>query len=113
MNYYIVPGLKFKEQTKGMADLKKIAELVCDYFALHEEDFYGKVRKREFVEARSYFMWIAKKSFHYTLADIGRVLGKDHTTVIHGLRTLEDLMFSQERISDEMKELKMYVNKRL
>lgn len=114
MNYYIIPGLKLKEAIgKGSVSLKTLAELTCDYFGMNEADFFSKETKREYAEVRYYFMYIARKSYGHTLADIGRLLNRNHSTVIHGLRTLEDLRFSQDRVSDEINELKMYINKRL
>lgn len=68
------------------------------YFEPFIPSYYGKKptlstknRARTLVELRFTFFFIARQ-MKYTLSEIGQHLGKrDHTTVIHGLRTFRNL----------------------
>lgn len=69
----------------------------------------GKVRKREIVELRCIYCYLAK-SMGYSLNDIGKEIGgRDHTTVIHSLKTFRDLM----EISDIFRQKYDYVFSRI
>jgi hypothetical protein len=68
---------------------------------------YGKIhilsstlRVRKLVELRFIFFHIARK-MGYGLKDIGQYLGKrDHTTVIHGLKTFRNLYETDENFKN-------------
>lgn len=68
------------------------------YFEEFIPTIYGKKpslstkhRARPIVELRFTFFFIARQ-MRYTLSEIGQYVGKrDHTTVIHGLRTFKNL----------------------
>lgn len=55
----------------------------------------SKIRIRELVELRFIFCHIARK-MAYGLKDIGLYLNRDHTTVLHGLRTFRNLYQTDE-----------------
>ena len=56
----------------------------------------SKDRSRSLVELRFIFFFIAR-TMRYNLKDIGRFCGgRDHTTVIHGLRTFKNLYETDE-----------------
>ena len=52
-------------------------------------------------------MYLAKEYTKYTLKAIGYHFGgRDHTTVIHALQTVHDLMTSTSRVPDEIETIK-------
>ncbi len=53
----------------------------------------GKVKKREIVIPRQVAMYFCKRYTQLTLALIGENFGgRDHSTVIHALESVEDMM---------------------
>jgi hypothetical protein len=47
-------------------------------------------RSRDVVRARHHLMWLLRQETHWSLPHIGRFLGgRDHTTVMHGIRRHE------------------------
>jgi hypothetical protein len=67
-----------------------------------------KSRKRKHVCVRYYLMTYLKRKTHLSLADIGEMIGgKDHATVIHGVRAYENTNNYEDVISytAEVKEL--------
>ena len=60
-----------------------------------EEIVYGG-RKRKFALARKfiYLFLREEKEFHFT--DIGKLFGKDHSTIVHGINSLnEEIQYSR------------------
>ncbi|MDR0420064.1 MAG: chromosomal replication initiator protein DnaA [Prevotellaceae bacterium] len=78
--------------SKREISIDKIKRTVCDYFGLSLDAIYSKVRKREIVQARQIAMFFARNLTKHSLAQIGaEVGGKDHATVLHSCKTVEDL----------------------
>lgn len=63
-------------------------EMVLGY---SEEEIKDKTRKREIVEARQIFFSIIKKNTKMSLSSIGKLCRKDHATVLHSIKTVENL----------------------
>lgn len=97
------PTVIIKTQTKksafgviSLTDLEKCFErfLPKKYGKIHL--LSSRIRIRELVELRFIFFHIARK-MGYGLKDMGQYLGKkDHTTVIHGLKTFRNLYQTDE-----------------
>jgi len=49
-------------------------------------------RRREIVEARQFSMYYIKRYTKLSLVRIGRMFGKDHATVLHACRTIQNLI---------------------
>jgi chromosomal replication initiator protein len=73
--------------------IESIQKIVCDYFKLPVERLREKTRKREIVQARQISMHFAKQYTKHSLKSIGLHFGgRDHSTVIHALHTVDDLI---------------------
>ena len=69
-----------------------------DYFNLPLELLKSKTRKREVVQARQIAMFFAKSMTKSSLASIGlQCGGKDHATVLHACRTVNNLMETDKK----------------
>lgn len=83
---------KFVKNTAREVSIDYIQKIVCDYFGLTIDMLKSKTRKREIVQARQIAMYFSKKMTQSSLAGIGAVCGgKDHATVLHACRTVENL----------------------
>lgn len=90
MSPYIVPGLKFKEPKKLTPAI--IVEIVCDVFDIDQVQLRKRCRKRELVVARYMCCFFIRKYTTKTLAYVAEMFNQDHTTVIHGITTINNLM---------------------
>lgn len=73
--------------------LKELLFDVCQVMGIDFREAMVKTRKREIVITRFVAMYIAKANFGelVSLAKIGQVMGgKDHSTVLHAIRTIND-----------------------
>lgn len=82
--------------------IESIQNYVCDYFGIDTNKVREKTRKQEIVEARQIAMYLSKKFTKSSLKTIGLHFGgRDHSTVIHAISTVE------ERISTSAKHKRM------
>lgn len=89
-----------------------IQKTVADYFKVELEAMKGKIKKREIVIPRQVAMYFCKRYTQLTLALIGENFGgRDHSTVIHALESVEDMMKTdpnfKNSVEDLSKKLKM------
>lgn len=81
-----------------------IQKIVCDYFNMPVDMMKSKTRKREIVQARQIAMFFAKNLTKSSLATIGAMVGgKDHATVLHACKTVNNLLETDKRF-------KMYID---
>jgi chromosomal replication initiator protein len=99
---YIYPGLKIEfldsrkhpylKKSKMVITEEQIFEIVGRDYGLTKEQIISRSRKRECVESRHLIAYIIKRKTRFSLSKIGEMVGgKDHTTIIHSIRTFEDL----------------------
>jgi chromosomal replication initiator protein len=97
---------KFVKNTAREVSIDYIQKVVCDYFDLPIELLKSKTRKREVVQARQIAMYFAKSMTKSSLATIGlHCGGKDHATVLHAFRTVNNLMDTDKRFKNYIDEL--------
>lgn len=71
----------------------KVFNFLCEYFGRDKEKVLSKSRKADLVYIRQIFCYACHTYFKSTLKAIGNYLnGRDHTTILHNVRTLEGLM---------------------
>ena len=72
-----------------------VVAAVLSYYQVSEKDLFGRQRKREIVLPRQVAMYLLREETDSSLSEIGAVLGgRDHTTVIHGIEKIENLLES-------------------
>lgn len=70
-----------------------IQKTVAEYYHINLEDLKAKTRKKEIVTARQVAMYFCKEFTNHSLKSIGYHFGgRDHSTVIHAVQTVNDLM---------------------
>jgi chromosomal replication initiator protein len=83
-----------------------IQKTVSEYFKVDLEMMKGKVKKREIVIPRQVAMYFCKRYTQLTLALIGENFGgRDHSTVIHALESVEDMMKTDSNFKSSVEEL--------
>lgn len=88
---YAIPGLKFKQTLRTKRDLiDTVIECTCSEFDTNIRALKSSSRFKELVEARHAIMTILMKTGKFTLEEVGRVFGKDHTSVIYAKQRIKD-----------------------
>ncbi|MFN6037494.1 MAG: chromosomal replication initiator protein DnaA [Bacteroidota bacterium] len=102
---------KFVKSTAREVSIDYIQKVVCDYFDLPIDLMKSKTRKREVVQARQIAMYFAKNMTKSSLATIGlHCGGKDHATVLHACRTVNNLMDTDKRFRSYIDELEKKIS---
>ncbi len=84
-----------------------IQKTVAEYFHLKIEDLKDKTRKKEVVIARQLAMYFAKEYTNHSLKSIGYHFGgRDHSTVIHAVQTVNDMYDVDNRFRGSVDELR-------
>jgi chromosomal replication initiator protein len=87
--------------------IESIAATVAEYFHLKPEILKEKSRKREIVQARQIAMYFAKEMTKSSLKTIGLYFGgRDHSTVIHAIGTVNDLYDTDKEFRRYVEELR-------
>lgn len=91
-----------------------IQKTVADFFKVELEAMKGKIKKREIVIPRQVAMYFCKRYTQLTLALIGENFGgRDHSTVIHALESVEDLMKTDSNFKNSVDELNKKLKMRM
>lgn len=102
---------KFVKNTAREVSIDYIQKVVCDYFDLPIDMLKSKTRKREVVQARQIAMFFAKQMTKSSLANIGMHCGgKDHATVLHACKTVNNLMDTDKRFRGYIDDLKKKIS---
>ena len=93
-----------------MLDAHAIIECVCGYFGISYEEMTGKSRAKPYAYPRQIAMYLARIHTDLSFPDLGRVFGRDHTTVLHAHQRITTdlqkkdttLQFDIKRIEDQL-----------
>ena len=84
-----------------------IQKTVSDYFKVNLEDLKAKTRKKEIVIARQVAMYFSKDYTNHSLKSIGYHFGgRDHSTVIHAVQSVNDMIDTNAKFRFAIDELK-------
>ena len=74
-----------------MLKLNQLKAAVCGVFDLTEAELIGQSREQKYAHARHVFVGLARGMTDYSMSDIGRYLGRDHTTIHNSERRFQHL----------------------
>lgn len=114
MNYMCVPGIKekYREECAPVITPEKIIVTVCNHFTLPVAQVKSKSREQELVYARHIIFYLLRKYASMTLKSAGALFNRDHTTVIHSVETLNNLMDTEPNVRDEVELLEAAIKDR-
>lgn len=87
--------------------IEEIKRRVADYYSLRMNDLISPRRARAVARPRQVAMYLCKALTSKSLPEIGRGFGgRDHTTVIHAVRKIEELRSSDTQIDEDIENLR-------
>ena len=82
--------------------IENIQKTVAEYYKIRVADLLSKRRNRSITRPRQTAMALCKELTNHSLPEIGDAFGgRDHTTVLHACRKIEELRESDQRISED------------
>jgi chromosomal replication initiator protein len=92
--------LRSSERIVNIDDIQK---KVASRYNIKISDMSSSSRSREVARPRQIAMYLCKILTPKSLSEIGKKFGKrDHTTIIHAVRTIEKLMIDDKEIAEEV-----------
>lgn len=83
--------------------LDDIQNKVCAHYGIKIADLRGESRTRALARPRQIAMYLCKMLTTKSLPDMGRAFGgRDHTTVLHAVRKVEELMRTEPQIAQDV-----------
>ncbi len=87
--------------------VEEIQRLVSEHYNIRLSDLIGPKRVRTIARPRQVAMYLAKQLTSRSLPEIGRRFGgRDHTTVMHGVRRIEELKGHDNQIAEDLEMLR-------
>ncbi len=87
--------------------VEEIQRKVSDYYNIRMSDIIGPKRLRSYARPRQVAMYLAKQLTRRSLPEIGRRFGgRDHTTVMHGVRRIEELKLTDGQLAEDVEILR-------
>ncbi len=97
------PHLRGGERRITVDDIQKATS---EHYGMRQADLISERRTRAVARPRQAAMWLAKQLTSRSLPDIGkRFGGRDHTTVLHAVRRIEELRATDEQLSRDLETL--------
>ena len=89
-----------------LVSIDNIQKTVAEYYKIKVSDLSSKRRNRSIARPRQVAMSLAKELTSHSLPEIGDAFGgRDHTTVLHACRKIEELKESNSDIREDVKNL--------
>ncbi|MDH3378740.1 MAG: chromosomal replication initiator protein DnaA [Gammaproteobacteria bacterium] len=100
--------LVFQERQVTINNIQKI---VAEYFKMRVADLHSKRRNRQITRPRQIGMALAKELTNLSLPEIGDAFGgRDHTTVLHACRKVEELLRQDAKVKEDYLNLQKLLN---
>ncbi|KPL52602.1 chromosomal replication initiator protein DnaA [Prosthecomicrobium hirschii] len=91
--------------------IEDIQRIVCKQYNVSKADLLSSRRTRTVVRPRQIAMYLSKTLTPRSLPEIGRRFGnRDHTTVLHAVRKIEDMIKTDRAFQDEVDGLKRQID---
>ncbi len=87
--------------------IEEIQRKVSEHYNIRLSDLIGPRRLRALARPRQVAMYLSKQLTSRSLPEIGRRFGnRDHTTIMHGVRKIEELMMNDSQLADDIELLR-------
>ncbi len=84
----------------GMDNIQKT---VADYYKIKVAEFFSKKRTRAIARPRQVAMWLCREVTTHSFPEIGDAFGgRDHTTVIHAVKTIDSLRIKENELNHDL-----------
>ena len=107
-----------KDMYKGKADTLPTPSLIIDevsrFYSIEEATIRGTLKNKGTAEARQIAMYLIRKMTNLSLPDIGREFHRDHSTVIHAVRKVENALADPKNpLNDSIRDITANINNKL
>ena len=80
-------------------------EKTAAFYNLSPEDILGKGKTKSIAAARQMATYLMRKLTTLTLEEIGGALNRDHSTILHSIRKIEESVNTDADLSDTVRDI--------
>ena len=102
---------RYIETTRPL--MAEIKAAVCEFYHMDASLLEGRQRVQETVLARQVFYFLCYRYTRFSSLQIGRFIGRDHATVLHGLRKIEGLLLTHQLLADDIDLLRLRISEKM
>jgi chromosomal replication initiator protein len=100
------------EQAQNLLTLETIQKRVADHYQIRHSDMTSKRRPANIAMPRQIAMYLARQLTKHSLQEIGDAFGgRDHGTVIHACKTVDNMMEQDDSVRGSVEFLKTQLSK--
>ena len=104
----------YKTEGNTLPTPNLIIQQVCNFYSIDESVLRGTLRNKGTAEARQVAIYLIRKLTNLSTTDIGKELGKDHSTVLHSIKKVETMLKTgDENLQNHIKDITANINSRL
>ena len=104
----------FKGKAENLPTPALIISEVCQFYGIEEQVLRSTLKNKNTAEARQVAMYLIRTMTNLSLPEIGREFARDHTTVMHGLKKVEQsLQSSTSPLNDTIRDITANINNKL
>lgn len=101
-----------QRRTQKPLSLDLIAKTAARIYAVRLSELRSKTRRKTVVTARNMILYIARRSMTITLQELGNYFsGRDHSTILHGIRSIEQKIDSDNELRHQYEMVMGTLNK--
>jgi chromosomal replication initiator protein len=83
--------------------MENIQKTVADYYKIKVAELFSKKRTRAIARPRQLAMWLCREVTSHSYPEIGDAFGgRDHTTVIHAVKTIDSLRTKESELNHDL-----------
>ncbi|MEN9403969.1 MAG: hypothetical protein RL091_2672 [Verrucomicrobiota bacterium] len=100
------------EEAQNRLNIEGIQKRVADHYQIRHSDMTSKRRPNAIAFPRQIAMYLCRQLTRHSLQEIGEAFGgRDHGTVIHAVKTVENMMEQDDSVSGSVDFLKTQLSK--
>ena len=104
-----VVGRAVKPSNRKAINFDMIVEAAADKYRLNSDVIFSKSRVKDVADARMLIMYLAQKLLGLSTGSIGRKLGRQHSTVVHGIKAITDRIQKDSDYADLVRSVELKI----
>ena len=104
----------FKSEGNALPTPSLIINQVCNFYSIDETVLRGTLKNKGTAEARQVAIYLIRQLTNLSTPDIGKEFGKDHSTIIHSIKKVENALKSgDEQLRNHIRDITANINSSL
>ena len=101
----------FKKEGSSLPTPALIISQVCKYYSIDESVLRGTLKNKGTAEARQVAVYLIRKMTNLSTPEIGKELGKDHSTILYSINKVESTLSSgNEEMKNHIRDIEANIN---